>query len=165
MRVTDYQTGLERITISASRYYPVASAAVAVLASAERPPTVPADLSSRLALRDGQVIYIHGDGDHTILAGVANGGWARVAAPEAADLVLYWPATQVELTEELPRLARALRPGAQLWVIAARPGNGAGETIPQREILACGRAAGLTDSRVAFLSDHEYGYRFSRWDD
>ncbi|GIW09683.1 MAG: hypothetical protein KatS3mg061_0740 [Dehalococcoidia bacterium] len=165
MRVMDYQTGLERMTISASRYYPVASATVAVLAPAERPPTVPADLPSRLALRDGQAVYIYGDGDHAVIAGVVDGGRALVAAPESADLVLYWPATQAELAEELPRLAHALRPGAQLWVIAAQPGNGAGETIHQREILASGRAAGLMDSRVAFLSDHEYGYRFSRWDD
>ena len=168
----DYLTGLERVTISAARYYPVESSPVVVPAPAtgrpeHRTPVPTSDVNSRLGLHDGQSVFVRGRGDAKIIEGLSKAcGLPLSPRPDLADVILYWPESLEALRREIAELVDQLAPGSVLWIVAARPGlvGCAGPAIPQHALLAAARQAGLIDNRVAFLSDCEYGYRFSRAD-
>ncbi|GIW06184.1 MAG: hypothetical protein KatS3mg060_0989 [Dehalococcoidia bacterium] len=172
MQVTDCLTGLERVTISAARFYPVESSSVAVPSPADgrlaNPKAIPAsDVNSRLGLHDGQTVFVRGRGDAQIIDGLYRAcGTPLVKSPDRADVVLYWPAGAEALRRELPELVEQLQPRSLLWIVASRPGllGCNGPAIPQGDLIAIARDAGLVDNRVAFLSDCEYGYRFARAD-
>ncbi|MCS6801330.1 MAG: hypothetical protein RMM58_02540 [Chloroflexota bacterium] len=167
MLVNDSLTGLERMTISAARFYGVESSAGVVASpangrcSAEAP--LP-DIASRLGARRGQTFCAYGPGDQQILDVLAEACRARAAQLEEADLVLYWPVSREALQRDLPALVERLQPQSDLWIIVPGPGrlDGAGASLPQGEVLALARQAGLIDNRVAFLSEREFGYRFRR---
>ncbi|MFN8535624.1 MAG: hypothetical protein U0556_18965 [Dehalococcoidia bacterium] len=170
MAIDDRLTGLERVTISAARWYDVEALPVVVPSPAdsrqENPkPQTTSDVNSRLSIHDGESIFICGRGDATIIEGLYDASRQPLAKrADQADLVLFWPSNVASLHRELLELAESLRPSAQIWVVSARPGRQGcgGPGIDHAEILRAGQAAGLIDNRVACLSDCEYGFRFCR---
>jgi hypothetical protein len=173
MLVNDTLTGLERVTISAARMYAVESSAVIVPGPANgrrvEAPSVPAsDVVSRLGLRDGQAVALSGRADDRIVDALLRAYGVRIASrPEDAEVIMYWPASVEALHSDLPTLVERLRPESHLWIVAGNQGRtGVAKlpVIPQSEVVAAARRAGLVDNRVAFLSDREFGYRFQRDD-
>lgn len=171
MLVNDTLTGLERVTISAARLYAVESSTVGVPGPAtswrDTTLSVPAaDVVSRLGLRHGHAVALAGRADVRIVDALLGAYGVRIASrPEDAEVVIYWPVSAEALRSDLPGLVQRLRPESQVWIVAANSGrNGGSPAIPQGEVLAAAREAGLVDNRVAFLSDREFGYRFQHDD-
>ncbi|MCS7002899.1 MAG: hypothetical protein NZ518_08630 [Dehalococcoidia bacterium] len=133
----------------------------------ERPVSVTATqaVASRLGVRRGDAVRVIGAADSRILAALPHVAGRGVASPEErADLILFWPSSREHLQQELVKLAPTIGTNQHIWVIVTRPGVAGcpGAPISQRELLQAGRAVGLIDTRTAFLSECEYGYRFSR---
>jgi hypothetical protein len=76
--------------------------------------------------------------------------------PAAAELILL-RADAAAALDRVPGLAAGLRRGSALWVVAPK---GKGSPVPESAVLAAGRAAGLTDTKVARFSATHTAHRF-----
>ncbi|MDB5432911.1 MAG: hypothetical protein JWP35_4027 [Caulobacter sp.] len=111
----------------------------------------------KLGVKPGQNITIHGIDDPVFLAELA----ARAPPTddwEKVDILFYGANTRDEL-ERLHNLGGLLAERGAIWVIS-RKGKAAG--VKDVEVIAVGRAAGLTDTKVCAFSDTHTALRFVR---
>jgi len=79
----------------------------------------------------------------------------RFAPVEAATVLFLATATPADLAP-LPALAAAMPRTAALWVVAPRGSR----DLPESAVLGAGRAAGLTDTKVARFSATHTAHKF-----
>jgi hypothetical protein len=107
----------------------------------------PRTLVDKLGLRPGLRVGVVGVEDDAL------GGYGP---PEpGADLIFLGAESRAEL-EEIAELARLLAPAGGLWVVAPK-----GRANPSElDVLSAGRAAGLTDVKVARFSATHTAHKF-----
>ena len=65
------------------------------------------------------------------------------AAPEAAQIVLFFANTQGELEAQMPSLVEGLAPGAVLWVFFRKGSKAAGLDVNRDSVWALAESLGL----------------------
>lgn len=86
--------------------------------------------------------------EHELLAGL---GPPR----KGSDLIFLGADSQADL-EQTPRLAALLAPAGGLWIVAPK----GRQDVTENDVLAAGRAAGLTDVKVAKFSETHTAHKF-----
>ncbi|HLQ04108.1 MAG TPA: hypothetical protein VK197_00515, partial [Verrucomicrobiae bacterium] len=82
-------------------------------------------------------------------------------AGELADLVLYWPRSESEVTPRLRALRKRIVEVGGIWVISAKRGQArAGRPYLASEVIALGLAAGLVDNKICSVSVSDTAMRF-----
>ena len=121
------------------------------------------DLLDKLGLKPGQAVRVVGGGDRVLLARVREKVGRALVRAGLADVILYWPRTQAELTPRLAELRSAIVPNGGIWVFTAKRGqrsaSGMGY-LNQTDLIGLGLAAGLVDNKTCSVSEAESGMRF-----
>jgi hypothetical protein len=109
-----------------------------------RNPRTPAD---KLGLKEGLNVGVVGLDDELL---------APYGAPEpGADLIFLSAETHEQLARVV-QLAPLLAPTGGLWVVAPKGRH----DLTENDVLAAGRAAGLTDVKVASFSETHTAHKF-----
>jgi hypothetical protein len=112
----------------------------------------PPTLRKRLGLADDATVALLGTPGDALRDAL---GEAGTTGPGQADAVFASIEDRAGL-EQVPALAAGLRRDASLWIVYPK-----GRTdVREADVLAAGRAAGLTDTRVARVSPTHTGLRF-----
>jgi len=118
------------------------------------------DVTDKLGLKPGHAVRIVGKADRALLQKVrAKIGRGFSAAEEKADVVLYWAASDKEVTAILKKLKRGIALNGGIWVITFKKGKGAPYVI-DRALIAAGLKAGLVDNKICSVSDTQSAMRF-----
>ena len=118
------------------------------------------DVTDKLGLKPGLAVRIVGKADRALLVKVrAKIGRGFIPEKETADVVLYWAASDAEITRILRRLKRGIAPNGDIWVITFKKGKGKPYVI-DRALIAAGLKAGLVDNKICSISDTQSAMRF-----
>jgi hypothetical protein len=117
----------------------------------------PRGLIDKLGIKAGARVAVLGIADEQFAAELhaRTGGFATGEPLPASDAIFVG----VELTSDLPAVfdhRRSLAPAGALWVVYPKGKR----EITEMDVLNAGRAAGLTDTRVAKFSDTQTALRF-----
>lgn len=116
----------------------------------------PKSLAEKLGLKPGQRIASHGITDPGLRAELAG---RLIETPDARDLDALF--VVIELAPDLAQLQHhidRLAPAGALWTIRRKGPSGVGESV----VRDAARAAGLTDIKVARVSEHLTAEKFVR---
>ena len=118
------------------------------------------DVIDKLGLKPGYAVRVIGHADRVLVAKVrAKIGRGFIANKEIADVILYWAASDKEITAMLKKLKRGIAPNGGIWVITFKKGKGEPYVI-DRALIAAGLKAGLVDNKICSVSDAQSAMRF-----
>jgi len=111
----------------------------------------------KLGVKPGQRMFVLCVNDPNFLKELAERApeFARDVSPSDADLIFFGAETVREL-ERLKALSRAIRKNGAIWVITPK----GRKDIRDIEVIAAGKAAGLTDNKVVGFSATHTSLRF-----
>ena len=111
----------------------------------------PPSRANKLGVKEGLAVRVVGEFDADFFSELQG----TQAAKKQADLVFFAAAKAKDL-ERIPKLIGALKPAGALWVVYPK----GVKQIREIEVLSAGRAAGLTDVKVASFSATHTALKF-----
>lgn len=118
------------------------------------------EVTDKLGLKPGLAVRLVGKADRALLDQAhAKLGRAFIGDNEKADVVLYWAASDTEITAMLKKLKRGIVPNGGIWVITFKKGKGEPYVL-DRALIAAGLAAGLVDNKICSVSETQSAMRF-----
>ncbi len=121
------------------------------------------DILDKLGLKPGQAVRVVGKGDPAMLARVRERVGRAPVRSKLADVVLYWPQTDDEITPRLADLRAQIVQAGGIWVFTAKRGQRSASGMDyfnQHDLIRLGLAAGLVDNKTCSVSEAESGMRF-----
>ena len=121
------------------------------------------DILDKLGLKPGHAVRVVGKGDKALLARVREKVGRALVRRGLADVVLYWPRSEGEITPSLAELRGGIVEDGGIWVFTAKRGQRSAsgmEYLNQTDLIPLGLAAGLVDNKTCSVSDTESGMRF-----
>ena len=121
------------------------------------------DVLDKLGLKPGCALRVVGKGDKALLALAREKLGRAPVRTSLADVVLYWPRTEAEITARLAELRGAIVPNGGIWVFTAKRGQRSASGMSYlngTDLIGLGLAAGLVDNKICSVSDTESAMRF-----
>jgi hypothetical protein len=111
----------------------------------------------KLGVKPGHRIFVLGVDDPDFLEELTERepNYSRNVSPSEADLI-FFGAENVKELDRLKALARGIRKNGAIWVITPK----GRKDIRDIEVIAAGKAAGLTDNKVVGFSATHTSLRF-----
>lgn len=117
------------------------------------------DVIDKLGIQPGHAVRVVGRGDRNLVERVrAKTGRRLVGGREQANVILYFPKSQEQVTPTLKKLKNHIAPDGGIWVISAKKGGT--PYLPDSILIPLGLAAGLVDNKICSVSDEESAMRF-----
>jgi hypothetical protein len=117
------------------------------------------DVTDKLGLKPDHRVRVIGAGDAAFLKKVREKTGKRfVSDAAAADIILYYPQTILEIIPTLTELKTKIVPNGGIWVITIKKGFEG--YIKQDDLIPMGAKAGLVDNKICSISDKESAMRF-----
>ncbi len=120
------------------------------------------DVLDKLGVKPGDAVLVAGRPDPDLVARARKkAGRPPARAGELADVVLYWPRSESEVTPRLRALRKRIVEVGGIWVISAKRGQErTGRPYLASEVIALGLAAGLVDNKICSVSVSDTAMRF-----
>ncbi len=121
-------------------------------------------LVKKLGIKPGTTLALIGAPDdfEKLLKGLPKDVKPIRGGSAAADLVIWWPASLLDMESRIRAIDKRIAEGGSIWISWAKKASGVKTDLSDNNVRETGLANGLVDYKVCAISEVWSGLKFAR---